>query len=100
MDQANSKPHSKEPSPTKSKSNSNGEDVIDPLLDDSGTEDQDIVTPDDVHHHGPPRKESRLSEVENLSSSESYPASSHFTENTDSVTGGLGLSNRVIKFIF
>ena len=31
---------------------------------------------------------------ENLSSSESYPASSHFTENTDSVTG-FGLSNRV-----
>ncbi len=32
---------------------------------------------------------------ENLSSSESYPASSHHTENTDSVTGGFGLSNRV-----
>ncbi len=32
---------------------------------------------------------------ENLSSSESYPASSYVTENTDSVMGGLGLSNRV-----
>ena len=28
-------------------------------------------------------------------SSESYPASSHYTENTDSVTGGFGLANRV-----
>ena len=28
-------------------------------------------------------------------SSESYPASSHYTENTDSVTGGFGLTNRV-----
>ena len=33
--------------------------------------------------------------LDDISSTDSYPTSSHPTENTDSVTGGLGLSNRV-----
>ncbi len=33
-------------------------------------------------------------------SSESYPASSHYTENTDSVTGGFSLTNRARRFGF
>ncbi len=33
--------------------------------------------------------------VEEEEDSESYPASSHYTENTDSVTGGFSLANRV-----
>lgn len=39
------------------------------------------------------------SQMNRRHSSESYHASSHLTENTDSVTGGFGLSNRVSRFI-
>ncbi len=56
------------------------------------------AVPNDVMHKqsgDTDRDENIDDQDENLSSSESYPASSHHTENTDSVTGGFGLSNRV-----
>lgn len=56
--------------------------VGDPLLESSDVPQVSESMPDDIE------------------STDSYPDSSHQTENTDSVTGGLGLSNRVKKHLF
>ena len=66
-----------------------------PLLDKKDSLVKYCVSDDDVHvetvEKNSPEEEYNDEDV----SSESYPASSHYTENTDSVTGGFGLTNRV-----
>ena len=66
-----------------------------PLLDKKESLVKYCVSDDDVHvetvEKNSPEEEYNDEDV----SSESYPASSHYTENTDSVTGGFGLTNRV-----
>ena len=66
-----------------------------PLLDKKDSLVKYCVSDDDVRvetvEKNPPEEEYNDEDV----SSESYPASSHYTENTDSVTGGFGLTNRV-----
>ena len=66
-----------------------------PLLDKKESLVKYCVSDDDVHVETVEKNSAEEEYNDEDVSSESYPASSHYTENTDSVTGGFGLTNRV-----